>query len=475
MASSPVALAASGRSLPDPASASAAGRQGAAPGATAARRGAAPGGTAARRGTAVRPAGTLSLSQARRVALRAQGLDRPRAERTGPATMRQLQQVVDRLGLLQIDSVNVVARAHLMPTFSRVGPYDPGLLDRAAGTAPRRLVETWAHEASYVPPETYALLGWRRRGFAEQAWGVIRDVPLSLSPLVDEVRAMIAADGPLTASQVHARVEGDLPRSRPEWGWNWTAAKRVLEYLFFTGQVMSARRNAQFERCYDLPERVLPPQVLAAPEPDDADAVRGLLAIAARAHGVTSERCLLDYFRIRGTRARTAVRELVDAGTLVPVQVEGWARPTYLHAEADLPRRATGRALLSPFDPLVFERRRLEELFGLRYRIEIYVPEAQRVHGYYVLPFLRDERLAALVDLKADRRAGVLRVHAAHPTEPATPGDRPAPAGAVAEDLVAELRLLAGWLGLDDVVVGDKAGAPRGGLAPVLAAALAAS
>lgn len=475
MASSPVALAVPERSLPDPERAPADGRQGAAP------RGTAPRSTAARstsrRGTAVRPAGTLSLSQARRVALRAQGLDRPRAERSGPATMRQLQQVVDRLGLLQIDSVNVVARAHLMPTFSRTGPYDPALLDRAAGSAPRRLVETWAHEASYVPPETYALLGWRRRAFAEQAWGVIRDVPLSLSPLVDEVRAMIAADGPLTASQVHARVEGDRPRSRPEWGWNWTAAKRVLEYLFFTGQVMSARRNAQFERCYDLPERVLPPHVLAAPEPDDADAVRGLLAIAARAHGVTSERCLLDYFRIRGPRARTAVRELVEAGTLVPVRVEGWARPTYLHAEADLPRRATGRALLSPFDPLVFERRRLEELFGLRYRIEIYVPEAQRVHGYYVLPFLRDEQLAALVDLKADRRAGLLRVHAAHPTEPAGPvgpAGRPAPAAAVAEDLVAELRLLAGWLGLDDVVVGDKAGDPRGTLAPVLAAALGA-
>jgi uncharacterized protein YcaQ len=429
--------------------------------------------TARRPGTAVRPAGTLSLSQARRVALRAQGLDRPRAARTGPATMRQLQQVVDRLGLLQIDSVNVVARAHLMPTFSRVGAYDTALLDRAAGTAPRRLVETWAHEASYVPPETYPLLGWRRRAYQQHAWGVIRDVPLSLSPLVAEVLAMIAADGPLTASQVHARVEGDLPRSRPEWGWNWTAAKRVLEYLFFTGEVLSARRNPQFERCYDLPERVLPPHVLAAPEPDDADALRALLAIAARAHGVASERCLLDYFRLAGPRARTAVRELVEDGTLVPVRVEGWARPTYLHAEADLPRRAAGRALLSPFDPLVFERRRLEELFGLRYRIEIYVPEPQRVHGYYVLPFLRDERLAALVDLKADRRAGVLRVHAAHPTASAGSDGYVVP-GAVAEDLAAELRLLAGWLGLEDVVVGDRDGAPRGALAPVLAPALAA-
>src|SRR6478735_2715348 len=234
-------------------------------------------------GTAHRPSASLSLSQARRVALRAQGLDRPRAERAGPATMRQLQQVVDRLGLLQIDSVNVVARAHLVPTFSRIGPYDPALLDRAAGRAPRRLVETWAHEASYVPPETYALLGWRRRAYREYAWGSIREVPLTHSPLVADVLAMIADDGPLTASEVHARDEGPVPRDRTEWGWNWTAAKRVLEYLFFTGQVASARRNPQFERCYDLTERVLPPDVLAAPEPDDDDAVRALLRIAARA------------------------------------------------------------------------------------------------------------------------------------------------------------------------------------------------
>jgi uncharacterized protein YcaQ len=430
-------------------------------------------GSGARRtGTAHRRAGVLSLSQARRIALHAQGLDRPRAERSGPATMRQLQQVVDRLGLLQIDSVNVLARAHLMPTFSRVGPYDTALLDRASGRAPRRLVETWAHEASYVPPETYALLGWRRRAYRDHAWGVIREVPLRLSPLVDDVLAMIAADGPLTASEVHAHVEAEHPRTRTEWGWNWTAAKRVLEYLFFTGQVASARRNAQFERCYDLAERVLPAHVLAAPEPDEDDAVRSLLTIAARAHGVASERCLLDYFRIRGPRAREGVRSLVADGTLVPVRVEGWARPVLLHAEADLPRRATGRALLSPFDPLVFERRRLEELFGLRYRIEIYVPEAQRVHGYYVLPFLRGEQLAALVDLKADRRAGVLRVHAAHRPPGAVPG-----AGSPAEvaaDLGAELRLLAGWLGLDDVVVGDRDGSPRGDLAGTLVVALAA-
>jgi uncharacterized protein len=413
--------------------------------------------------TGRRPVESLSLSQARRIALRAQGLDRPRRPRTGPVTMRQFQQVIDRLGLLQIDSVNVLARAHLMPTFSRVGPYDTGLIDRASGTAPRRLVESWAHEASFVPPSTYALLGWRRRAYRDYAWGSIKEVPLRHSPLVAEVRALIAAEGPLTARQVHLRVEGEHPRERDQWGWNWTAAKHVLEYLFFTGEVTSARRNAQFERCYDLTERVLPPEVLVG-EPDDAEAIRRLVAIAARAHGVATERCLLDYFRIKGADGRRAVAELVEAGELLPVTVRGWERPVLMHAEADLPRRATGRALLSPFDPLVFERRRLEELFGLRYRIEIYVPEAQRVHGYYVLPFLHGERPAALVDLKADRAAGVLRVLAAHPV----PGHPAAPAEVTA-DLAEELALLADWSGLDRVSVAD---AVRGELAPRLAAEL---
>lgn len=415
----------------------------------------------------LRPVESLSLSQARRIALRAQGLDRPRRPRTGPATMRQFQQVVDRLGLLQIDSVNVLARAHLMPVFSRIGPYDTALIDRASGTAPRRLMETWAHEASFVPPETYALLGWRRRAYQDYAWGSIRDVPLRHSPLVGQVRALIAAEGPLTARQVHLRIEGDRPRARDQWGWNWTAAKHVLEYLFFTGQVTSARRNAQFERCYDLTERVLPPAVADRPEPTDADAIRALVAIAARAHGVATERCLLDYFRIKGADGHRAVTELVESGELLPVTVEGWARPVLLHAEAELPRRATGRALLSPFDPLVFERRRLEELFGLRYRIEIYVPEAKRVHGYYVLPFLHGERPAALVDLKADRAAGELRVLAAHPV---ASGKRAPDPGEVAADLAAELRLMAEWLGLDRVGVAERV---RGEFAPVLAAGLA--
>lgn len=407
----------------------------------------------------------LSLSQARRFALHAQGLDRPRRLRAGQATAKQLQSVIDRLGLLQIDSVNVLARAHLMPVYSRIGPYDPALIDRASGRAPRRLVEAWAHEASYVPPQTYALLGWRRRGYLDHAWGTIKEVPLRYSPLVGEIRAIIAQEGPLTARQVHERVEGEHPRERTEWGWNWTAAKQVLEFLFYTGEVASARRNAQFERCYDLTERVLPPEALAAPEPTQADAFRELVAIAVRAHGIATERCLLDYFRLRGPGGRQAVTELVEDGVLLPVTVRGWDRPVFLHAEARLPRRATGSALLSPFDPLVFERRRLEELFGLHYRIEIYVPRHLRVYGYYVLPFLHGERVAALLDLKADRNDGVLRVQAAHST--------PVPAGSrvkgkvddgeeLLTDLANEIELLASWLGLPRVEValvdGDGSG-----------------
>lgn len=410
----------------------------------------------------------LTLSQARRITLRAQGLDRPRPVRPAAPTMRQFQRVVDRLGVLQIDSVNVLARAHLLPAFSRLGAYDPALLDRASGTAPRRLVETWAHEASYVPPETFRLLGWRQRAYLDQAWGAIAEVPMKHSPLVEEVRAIIAERGPVTARQVQQDFEADHPTTRGEWGWNWSVAKRVLEFLFFTGEITSAGRNGAFERRYDLTSRVLPPHVLALPEPSDEDAVRALTQIGARAHGIGTLRSFADYFRIKESRVVPAIADLVEEGVLQEVVVDGWNQgPVYRHRDADLPRRATGRALLNPFDPLVFERRRLEALFGLRYRIEIYTPEPKRVWGYYVLPFLLGETLPALVDLKADRKAGVLRVLSAHRATGST-----VPDADVVEPLAAELRELAGWLGLADILVGDRDGLLRGDLAPDLAHAV---
>ncbi|MBT0994646.1 winged helix DNA-binding domain-containing protein [Cellulomonas sp. DKR-3] len=416
----------------------------------------------------------LTIPQARRTALAAQGLHRARPER-GSVGIRQVQQVIDRIGLLQIDSVNVLARAHLLPLYSRLGPYDPALLDRAAGRPPRRLMEAWAHVASYVPPTTYRLLEWRRRADRDRLGGRLVDgVPLRSSAVLGEVRALIAERGPVTSAQVHALLEDRFPRTGTEWGWNWTVAKSALEYLFIVGDAAVAGRTSAFERRYDLAERVLPADVQALPEPSDADAVRGLVEISARAHGIGTERCLADYFRLGQAATRQAVGELVEEGVLERVRVVGWDRPVVRHAQAALPRTAGGVALLSPFDPLVFERRRLEELFGLRYRIEIYVPAAQRRWGYYVHPFLLGDEIAALVDLKADRASRRLLVQAAHRAPAADTADGGRPGGRRSDDEVAqalarELRLVAEWLALDDVVAGPDA---LGGdlMAPVLRA-----
>ena len=395
----------------------------------------------------------LSLLHARRVALAAQGFADRRPFGAGGVGARHLARVVDRLALFQIDSVNVVVRAHYMPLFSRLGPYPRELLDRAYGRAPRRLFEYWAHEASLVRVDLQPALRHRMARAHDHAWGGMRRLALEQPKLVRRVLDDVASDGPLTARQIGQDVSID----RTGWGWNWSAVKTALEWLFWTGQVTSRGRTAAFERIYDLPERVLPTAVLAAATPTDDEAHRTLLEAAARAHGIGSEQCLRDYFRLRPEPTRQAVRELVEMGRLLPVTVTGWRRPAYLHRDARIPRRVHARALLSPFDPLVFERARAEALFGFRYRIEIYVPAAQRVHGYYVLPFLLGDRLVARVDLKADRAAGVLRVAAAH-VEPDAPRQ-------TATELATELDTLARWLGLDDVAV-----APAGDLAADLAA-----
>jgi uncharacterized protein len=382
---------------------------------------------------------TLTLTQARRIALAASGFG-GRAVSASP-TGRHLRRVVDGTGLLQIDSVNVLQRAHYLPIYSRIGPYDTALLDRGSSRRPRWLFEYWAHEASLVPVELQPALRWRMATAREKAWGGPRSIARERPELVEWVLEEVAARGPVTA----AEIEADVPKPKGgNWGWNWSDVKKALEFLFYEGSVTSAGRTTSFARRYDLTSRVLPAEVVGAPTPAVEDAHRLLVERAAQALGVAAEVELRDYFRLPVEGARKAVAELVEAGVLVPVQVKGWRSQAYLHRGAPRPRRFTGGTLISPFDPLIWERSRTERLFGLRYRIEIYVPEAQRVHGYYVLPFLQGERFTARVDLKADRKAGVLRVPAAW----LEPGADPE---TTARALRAELDRLAAWLGLSAV------------------------
>jgi uncharacterized protein YcaQ len=395
---------------------------------------------------------SLSRAQARRIAVAAQGFLDPRH---ATPDLRTLNRTVRRTGVLQIDSVNVLQRAHYMPLFSRMGPYDTALLDRASGRAPRRMVEYWAHVAAFMPVELWPHMQHRMRHYRDggHPWMDGRN-----QQLVDHLMAELQEMGRRTSRD----LDDGLPRRKQHWGWNWSEAKKALEYLFLAGEVAVAGRTAQFERLYDLPERVLPRAVLDLPVPSDEDAHRELVRRAATSHGVATARCLRDYYRMHTSHAGPAIASLVEDGELVPVQVEGWTRPAYLHRDARIPRRVAARALLSPFDPLVWERSRTEELFGFSYRIEIYVPEHRRVHGYYVLPFLLGDRIVARVDLKADRRAGVLRVHAAY-AEPDAPPE-------TAVELAAELWSLAGWLGLADVALadrGDLSGALRSTLVSV--------
>jgi len=386
----------------------------------------------------------LTLAQARRIAIVAQGFADPRPA-PGQATMRHVQRVIDRVGIIQIDSVNVLTRSQYLPLFSRLGPYDTALLNRARDVAPRRLVEYWAHEASLIPPQTWPLLNFRMERALSDSWGGMQRVARDHPQLVQAVFAEVISRGPLTSRQLESALEHDLPRERTEWGWNWSLVKAAVEHLFWAGRISSAGRTSQFERRYASLERVLPKAVAAqsispADRPSDAEAFRRLMLIAARAQGVGTEQCLRDYFRLRPEQARPALAALVAAGDLVPVSIEGWKRPAYLHKDARIPRRVHAEALLSPFDSLIWQRDRTLALFDFHYRLEIYVPAHLRIHGYYVLPFLYGDTLVARVDLKADRASDTLRVHATHWEPAAPPEARPA--------LDRHLADMAGWLGL---------------------------
>jgi uncharacterized protein YcaQ len=399
--------------------------------------------------------GSLTTLQARRIALAAQGFtDRPHSE----PTMRTLERTLSRTGVLQVDSVNVLQRAHYMPLYSRMGAYDVDLLRRASQRRPRRVVEYWAHVQAFMPVDLWPVMQHRMASYRAQRgkWGFTADPELEPGVL-----AAVRERGPVTARHLEEEFS-EGPRAKEHWGWNWSQARKVLDYLFMVGDVAIAGRTPQFEVLYDVPERVLPAAVLAAPTPSKADADLELVRRAARSHGVASLRCLADYYRMPVVDTKAAVDTLVDAGEVTPVTVTGWTRAAYLHRDARLPRRVGARALLSPFDPVVWERSRAETLFGFSYRIEIYVPADKRVHGYYVLPFLLGDRIVARVDLKADRATGRLLVRGAY-AEPGAPPE-------TAEELVAELDRLRGWLGLEEIVVEE-----RGDLAAVLAAVAASA
>ena len=400
---------------------------------------------------------SLSLSQARRIALAAQGFTDPRPG--GATDLRHLRRVLRRLHLIQMDSVNVLQRAHFMPLYSRLGPYPVDLLERAAYRKPRELFEFWGHEASLITTDLQPLFRWRMARAADFAWGSITRVMTEQPELVAWVLDEVRGRGPITA----AEIEHDAPRRKDHWGWNWSVVKQALEWLFYTGQVTAAERTTSFARRYDLPERVLPAAVLDAPTPAYPDAIRALVEMSARALGVAAEPEIRDYFRLPVEGFKQAISELVDDKVLIPVGVQGWRAPAYLHNAAKIPRWVRASTLVSPFDPLIWERGRTERLFDLSYRIEIYVPAPQRLYGYYVLPFLLGDRFVARVDLKADRKAGVLEIPAAW-LEPTAEQEETAVA------LATELHRLAGWLGLERVaapVKGDFAGPLGAALAGV--------
>ena len=380
---------------------------------------------------------SLSPALARRVALAAQGFGRAKPESVG---IRQFRALIERLGLLQIDSVNVFERSHYLPVFARLGAYDKASLDRLTLARGGRYIEYWAHEAAIIPVSLWPLLRWRmdeyRQTYSAKPGGWVA----ANGEMLDWLRAELAERGPLAASQ----IEHDANVRRGPW-WGWSDVKRGLEYLFMFGEVVTAGRT-RFERSYALASQLLPTEVLELEVPK-GEAILELVRLSARAHGVATLSDLADYFRLRQAEVKPAVDALLESGELVPVTVPSWNRAAWLHRDARLPRRIEATALLSPFDPVVWDRGRAERIFDFHYRIEIYTPAHKRVFGYYTLPLLMDEALVGRVDLKSDRKAGVLRVQSAWSEE-----------GHAVDlsRLAATLRETAAWQGLGDVEVTDR-------------------
>jgi uncharacterized protein YcaQ len=397
----------------------------------------------------------LSLSEARRIALAAQGFDRARP--TGRVGASHLRRIVRQLGLLQIDYVNVLVPAQYLVPFSRLGPYNPAHLD-ALVYRTREFTEQWAREASIVPIERWPLVR-HRMDTHDRRWRALTAFLDRHAVYADWVLNEIRTRGPMTAGDV---PEPDGSRGKRADFWGWTLAKCALEGHFARGTLgIADRKNPGAARVYDLAERVIPATQYERVV-DRTEAKRELLRLAAQAHGIGTIDDLADYYRIPLREAKRHIADLVTSGDVREVHVEGWREPAYLHRDAALPRRLIAAALLSPFDPVVWYRPRVARLFEFAYLLEIWVPAAKRRWGYYVLPFLCGERLVARVDLKADRTARRLLVLAAYCESHA---DRET----VARALGVELRAVATWLNLLDVSVER-----RGNFARALAAALKA-
>jgi uncharacterized protein len=389
---------------------------------------------------------TLTAAQARRIAVAAQGFAEPKPR--GPVTRAHLRRLISRIQVLQLDSVSVAVRAHYAPVFSRLGPYDRDVLDRAAWShtarSPRLLVEYWAHEAALMSVDDWPLLRWRMREYEHGRWRT--EVVKKRRRLAEDIVAAVGELGPLTAGQIEAHVGEDHRGKKGPW-WDRSDTKWVTEALFSAGVLTTATRVG-FARHYDLTENVLPREVVAR-EVDDDEAIRELTLRAATALGVGTEADIRDYFRLNPKQSKPAIAKLVADGELEQVDVDGWNAPAYLRAGQIIPRRDRGTALLCPFDPLIFFRPRVERVFQFHYRIEIYVPAPKRQFGYYVWPFMLDGCLVGRVDLKAERTRGVLHVVGAF-AEPEQDKSR------VAKALAAELKTMASWLGLAEVSVGNR-------------------
>ena len=385
---------------------------------------------------------SLTLSQARRVALAAQGFGQ--RKHSGISNWRRVRSAIHRMGLLQMDSISVTVRSHYLPAYSRVGPYDMGRLnEKSFHPRKRELFEYWAHEASLLPMKMHPLLRWRmkRAERFEGIWKGIAELCTERPEYIESVFDQIRMRGPLSSREFN---DG----GRSAGMWNWHEGKTALEYLFWTGRITAHSRQG-FERYYDLTERVIPESVLALPTPSEEDAMRELLKISARALGIATEADLRDYFRLPAAGAKSRIAELVEQGYIESVAVEGWSQPAYMFPDAKLPRWIRGATLLTPFDPIVWERNRTERLFGFQYRIEIYTPAHKRQYGYYVLPFLHNDRLVARVDLKADRGLSILRVIGAF-------GETGTNIAVVAQELCKEIERYARWLELDRIIISDN-------------------